>query len=227
MGWLGRAEDRRAEVVLEGLGRRAVTSGRGLLPKRRRRRGRAGSILGRAGVPAGSRGAACLPGRELQGVAGWELHGPGATGARGASAGRAAERIGALPLANFRVGLPRRCPAVLALKAASAPTRPGRTCRARRYVLRGPNFVDRPSPSRHAARCPRPSGERDGGFAQLPEPGGPRPKPSSRRRGARPAWPHPCQSPRGPAHLRSAPFRVPLEVRLWLALCALSSGTPL
>lgn len=51
---------------------------------------------------------------------------------------------------------PYRCPAVLARKAASARARPGRTCRARRRVLRGPNFVDCPSPSRRAARPPRP-----------------------------------------------------------------------
>lgn len=110
---------------------------------------------------------------------------------------------------------PYRCPAVLARKAASARARPGRTCRARRCVLRGQNFVDCPSPSRRAARSPRPSG--DSGFAQLAVPSGPRPKPSSRRRGARPAWPHPCQSPRGHAHLRSAPFRVAFAVRLWIS----------
>lgn len=53
---------------------------------------------------------------------------------------------------------PRQCPAVLARKAASAPARPSRTCRARRCVLRGSNFVDCPSPSPRAARSPRPSG---------------------------------------------------------------------
>lgn len=66
---------------------------------------------------------------------------------------------------------------------------------------------------------PRGPREREGGFARLTVPSRPRPKPSSRRRGARPAWPHPCQSPRGPAHPRSAPFRVPFAVALCLALC--------
>lgn len=78
---------------LEGAGRRAVTPGRGLLPRRRRRkRGRSGNILGRAGVPTGSWGAARLPGRKLRRAAWRGLHSPGATRARDARAGRAAER---------------------------------------------------------------------------------------------------------------------------------------
>lgn len=71
--------------------RKGIRSGRARAPPRRRRRkGRADSILGRTGVPAGSRGAARLPGRKLR--AGSGLHSPGTTQARGARAGRAAER---------------------------------------------------------------------------------------------------------------------------------------
>lgn len=142
-------------VAPEGAGRRAVTPGRGLLPRKRRRRRRAGSILGRAGVPAGSWGAARLPGRELRGAAWRGLHSPGATRARDARAGRAAERSRGVTSCQLQSC---RCPAVLARQAASAPARPGRTCQARRCVLRGPNFLDCPSPSRRAARSPRPPG---------------------------------------------------------------------
>lgn len=139
---------------LEGAGRRAVTPGRGLLP-RRRKRGRAGNILGRAGVPTGSWGAARLPGRELRGASWRGLIAPARPGLEmpGLDARRSGTR--ASPLANFRVDrfspVPGRARSQGRERPGQAqPHLPGSTLRSPRTKLCG-LFVSEP------ARCSVPA----------------------------------------------------------------------
>lgn len=124
---------------------------------------------------------------------------------------------GVTPLANFRVDRSLPVPGGARPEGRERPGQarphlPGSTLRPPRTKLCGlpvpePACGSVPAALRGRRLCTARGAPADPGRS-----------PSSRRRGARPAWPHPCQSPRGHAHLRSAPFRVAFAVTLRIAL---------